>query len=389
LADGVSALADRGDRGCAKNEKNSRALDASRGGGVGGTRLALQPREPPPAKSPAPSAAIDPGPEIACVTVPFALPEPARHLAAPVEPAAGAGPLSRSRWLDAIGWTPAHRALSRGRRVGLVDRAVDPTSPLLPGGARVLRYRFAEDGLPERDGSPGDGQDHGTRSAAAILAVAPEAELHAFALPAAFRRGAGSPLALVVAICELARRGVDVICVNASSRRVAGFVNAHAAPEAAIDALRGHLAELDYYRAVGQLLATSIVDAPLIVAGTGNDSRPGIRLPASQPAASWGAVAVGALDREHAVSAYSHGGAHLVAPGDVALDDRGQPFRGTSAAAAITAGAAALWAGRLGLDGDRERLRAHLIAHARRDRVAGEPDSDDVGAGVVQVPPLP
>lgn len=339
--------------------------------------------------SPAPRPVVGPDPEIACVTVPFALPEPARYLGAAVEPASTAGSLPRSGWLGAIGWTPALGALSAGRRIGLIDRAVDPASPLLPAGARLHRYRFAEDGLPERDGSPGAGGDHGTRSASAILEVAPEAELHAFALPAAFRRGVGSPLALVVAICELARRGVDVICVNAGSRRVAGFVNAHAAPEAAIDALRGHLAELEYYRAVGQLLAVSIVKAPLVVAGTGNDSRPGVRLPASQPAASWGAVAVGALDPGHAVPAYSHGGAHLVAPGDVALDDRGQTFRGTSAAAAITAGVAALWAGRLGLDGDRERLRAHLIAHARRDGVAGDPHPDNVGAGVVQAPTLP
>jgi len=327
------------------------------------------------------------------VVVPLALPQPQAHLSVVAEAhGAATHPDPQPDWLAAIGWTPAHAPLSRGRRIGLVDGPVDPASPLLPPGARVVRYRFSEAGLAERDDGPLDcASDHGSRSAATLLAVAPEAEVHAFALPATFRRGAGSPLALLVAICELALQGVDVICVNAVSRSLAGFVNAFAAPEVALDALRRHLAELEYYQAVGQLLRASIVAAPLLVAGTGNDSRPGVRLPPAQPAAAWGGVAVGAVDADRAPCSFSHGGPHVVAPGHIALrtGDHAASFRGTSAAAAITAGVAALWAGHRGLQrGDRERLRADLVAHARSDWRVGAPLPDDVGAGIVQVPPL-
>jgi|GEM_PF-3376353 len=327
------------------------------------------------------------GDGLAVERVSFELPQPEPRLMAPSEAPDAEPARVGDGWRRVIGWEPAHAELSRGRKIGLIDLAVDPSSPLVPRDAFIQRYRFSDDGLPVHDDQDAVG-DHGTRSAATILAVAPHAELHAFALPASFRRGAGSALELMVAISELAIRGVDIICVNAVSRTGAGFANAFSAPDAAVDALRMHLNELEYYRAVGQLLETTLAAAPLIVTGTGNDSLPGVRLPAALPGRAWNALTVGAIDPDGRIHGFSQSGAQLVAPGDVDLSSR-RPFRGTSAAAALTAGVAALWAGAVPQHGRREQLRAHLIASARLDLLAGEPHPDDVGAGVVRVPPPP
>ncbi len=134
----------------------------------------------------------------------------------------------------------------------------------------------------------------------------------------------------------------------------------------------------------------------IIVAASGNSGAKTVSYPASHP----DVIAVGATNRAGGVPQYSQTGAALdvVAPGGgdehtdaelvyVSVDNGGDGYiSGTSFAAPMVAGAAALWLQVRGGQGTPEEFRADLHASARD---IGAPGRDDqTGHGVLDLPAL-
>jgi len=233
-----------------------------------------------------------------------------------------------TQWaLERIGWPALYstQTPTGSATLALLDTGVDGTHPDLAG--RLIPGASFPGGVP--DGTDGliDPSGHGTRLAGLIAAVADNGEGIAGVAYAGVKvmpvtvldaDGVGPDSAIVAGIVWAADHGADVILMGFSS------------PEPS-----AHLQDaIDYAWGKGAVL----------VAATGND---GLATP-TWPAASRGVIGVSATDADDALADFSNRGAEvfLAAPG-VALATTVGPdgytaVSGTSPAAALTAGAAAL-----------------------------------------------
>ena len=267
-------------------------------------------------------------------------------LLGPVAAGAGAAsdPLRGSQWaLDAIHLPQAGAANGAGALVAVVDSGVDDAHPDLVG--RVV----AGPDLVDGDGDPNDPTGHGTHIAGIIAAAAGNGI-----------GGAGiAPAARILAVRVLAADG------HGSTANVAAGIDA--AVDAGADVIN---VSLNWSRTGPQLSAVTAAmqraaDAgALLVVAAGNDAQGRCE----EPVLPERALCVGALDGDLRLAGFSsYGeGLSLVAPGDDVLstwqDGTYHRLSGTSQAAAMTSGVAALLVG-LGVHG--QGLLQDLVSTAR------------------------
>ncbi len=264
---------------------------------------------------------------------------------AAVASAAG-DPLRNSQWaLDAIHLGAASPATvtGAGALVAVIDSGVDATHPDLAG--RVVPGPDVVDG----DADPSDPTGHGTHIAGIVAAAAGNGI-----------GGAGvAPAARILAVRVL---GTDN---NGTAANVAAGINA--AVDAGADIINLSLNWSQATQALAPVTAAMqrAADAgALVVVAAGNDAQGRCE----EPVLPQHALCVGALSSNLKLSPFSsYGqGLGLVAPGDDLMstwnDDAYHAMSGTSQAAAVTSGVAALLV-QLGLHGD--ALRNRLLATAR------------------------
>jgi subtilisin family serine protease len=278
-----------------------------------------------------------------------------------VAQAAAAGdPLREGQWaLDAIhsGTNPA--AAGAGALVAVIDSGVDATHPDLAG--RVV----PGPDLVENDGDPSDPTGHGTHIAGIIAAAAGNGI-----------GGAGvAPGARILAIRVL---GADN---NGTAANVAAGIDA--AVDAGADVVNISLNWSQSSQALAPVTAAMqrAADAgKVVIVAAGNDAQDHCE----EPVLPQHALCVGSLSSNLRLSPFSSfgQGLGLVAPGDDLMstwnDNTYHAMSGTSQAAAVTSGVAALLVG-LGLHGDDVMKR--LLATTRD---IGAPGADArFGAGLL------
>ena len=265
---------------------------------------------------------------------------------------------------------PAASATGAGALVAVIDSGVDATHPDLAG--RVV----AGPDVVDNDGDPSDPTGHGTHIAGIIAAASGNGI-----------GGAGvAPAARILAVRVL---GPDD---NGTAANVAAGINA--AVDAGADIIN---LSLNWSEASAALVPVTAAmqraaDAGiLVVVAAGNDAQSRCE----EPVLPRHALCVGALSSNLRLSPFSsYGqGLGLVAPGDGLMstwnDDAYHTLSGTSQAAAMTSGVAALLVG-LGVHGD--DLTQRLLATARDIGTPGEDartgagllDADRAVEGVVQ-----
>jgi subtilisin family serine protease len=279
-------------------------------------------------------------------------------------------PLRSHQWgLDMIRADEAHAVTSgSGAVVAVIDTGIDAAHPDLQG--RVLPGHDFVDS----DGTPQDGQGHGTHVSGIIAAdanngvgvdsVAPGAKI--LAVRVLDDSGSGTSTAVAAGIDWATDHGADVINLSLSGSVPLGGLG----QEADIDA------------AIGRALARNVV----VVAAAGNDS-----LPLCENNPFGGRVlCVGAVDRRGLRSFYSSfgQGVNIVAPGGSGLPGSDedivstynngdyQYLAGTSQAAPHVSGVAALL-GSLGVHGQAAVQRILATATA-----AGVVDAEAAVAGL-------
>jgi subtilisin family serine protease len=143
----------------------------------------------------------------------------------------------------------------------------------------------------------------------------------------------------------------------------------------------------------------------LLIAACGNDSVPEdqMRVPATLPAVADNVIAVTALDQApgdaFTLAPFCNGLANLCAPGVSILSaspgrsDGLATMSGTSQAAPHVAAVAALWwqdlAKRIQAEPTPSEVRDELMSAARRDRIVGDVDIENIGRGLALAPPPP
>ncbi len=276
---------------------------------------------------------------------------------------AAADPLRGVQWaLDAIhlgGSTPAGGASGAGALVAVVDSGVDAAHPDLAG--RVL----AGPDFVDHDLDPSDQSGHGTHIAGLIAASSGNG----------IGIGGVAPAARILAVRVL---GADD---NGTPAVVAAGINA--AVDAGADIIN---LSLNWVQASPSLAPVTAAmqrasDAgALVIVAAGNNAQGRCE----EPVLPQHALCVGALAGNLRLATFSSYGTGLglVAPGDGLIstwnDNTYRSMSGTSQAAAVTSGVAALLVG-LGYHGD--ALRQRLLATAR-DIGAPGPDAR-TGAGLV------
>jgi subtilisin family serine protease len=281
-----------------------------------------------------------------------------------IGPAAAAGaaadPLRGSQWaLDAIHLQPATGATAAGALVAVVDSGVDAAHPDLAG--RVVTGPDLVDG----DDRPDDPTGHGTHIAGIIAAAAGNGI-----------GGAGiAPAARILAVRVLDNDD------SGSAANVAAGIDA--AVDAGADVINVSLnwsqASPELAPVTAAMLRAADAGALLVVAA-GNDAQGRCE----EPVLPQRALCVGALNGDLKLATFSSYGQGLgvVAPGDAVLstwrDGAYERMSGTSQAAAMASGVAALLAG-LGLRG--EALMQRLVSTARDIGTPG-PDPRS-GAGIL------
>lgn len=143
----------------------------------------------------------------------------------------------------------------------------------------------------------------------------------------------------------------------------------------------------------------------LLIAACGNDSVPAdqMRVPATLPAVADNVIAVSAVDQAaggaFTVAPFCNALANLCAPGvNILSASPGQSdglatMSGTSQAAPHVAAVAALWwqnlANRTGEQPTPSAVRDEMMGAARRDRIVGDIDIENIGRGLAIAPPPP
>jgi thermitase len=284
-------------------------------------------------------------------------------LAGPGVTAAGAAadPLRGVQWgLDAIHLQPAKgTATGAGALVAVVDSGVDAAHPDLAG--RVV----AGPDLVDGDGIPDDPTGHGTHIAGIIAAAA--------------GNGIGmagiAPSAQILAVRVL---GTDN---NGTAANVAAGIDAAVAAGADVVNISLNWSQTNPQLAPVTAAMQRAADAgALLVVAAGNDAQ----ARCEEPVLPQRALCVGALGGDLKLASFSsYGqGLGLVAPGDDVMstwrDGGYESMSGTSQAAAMASGVAALLAG-LGLRGE---ALMQVLASTARD--IGTPGADArSGAGML------
>jgi hypothetical protein len=220
---------------------------------------------------------------------------------------------------------------------GVCDPAADPRQSFLLGPD--CKVTLAVDTAPNDDARDRDSNQrvynaqsytspgHGTKSAAGILAVAPDAKVMAVDVFIGARQG--SALSVIKGLEFVLERAVTTNLVAVSMSLGAN-----------VDGCAG---QSSYQSVVSELIASGVA----VVAAAGNDGRDSVNLPACVP----GAIAVGAVDLSDRRVSYSNYGTRLDlwAPTEYSvfslpLEAAGlvASYGGTSAATPIVAGAIAV-----------------------------------------------
>jgi subtilisin family serine protease len=276
---------------------------------------------------------------------------------------AAGDPLRNAQWaLDAIhlnSAAPASSAKGAGALVAVIDSGVDASHPDLAG--RVVAGPDIVDG----DNDPSDPTGHGTHIAGIIAAASGNGI-----------GGAGvAPAARILAIRVL---GTDD---NGTAANVAAGINAAVDAGANIINLSLNWSQASQALAPVTAAMQRAADAGiLLVVAAGNDAQGRCE----EPVLPQHALCVGSLSNNLKLSPFSsYGqGLGLVAPGDDLMstwnNNTYHSMSGTSQAAAMTSGVAALLVG-LGLHGD--QITQRLLATARD---IGTPGLDSrTGAGLL------
>jgi subtilisin family serine protease len=218
--------------------------------------------------------------------------------------------------------------------------------------------------------------------------------------------GAGTTDDLYEAFLWAARGGARVIAMAleldiaaAIAARMAAGWSPAAATMTALAHYHANTRALDLLTLLANATTFSETGA-LVIAAAGDDSLRGATAPriahaapASAPASSTGALAIGAVATHPAgliVAPFSNLYPRLCAPGvgiSAARDGGGvSAATGTAMAAASAAGVAALWCEHLGPTARASHVAAQVRASARLGVFAAAPDPADVGAGLVTAP---
>jgi thermitase len=283
---------------------------------------------------------------------------------------AAADPLRGRQWgLDMVEADPAHGVTrGAGATVAVIDSGVRANHPDL-GGRSLPGHDFVED-----DGTPQDGDGHGTHVSGIVAANAGNGVGVSSVAPAATvlpvrvlnEDGAGSVSDVAAGIDFAVTNGADVI--NLSLGQEVAVIGADPEFEAAID------------RALDR--------GVIVVAASGNTGLP----VCEQPSGQGRLLCVGAVDRRGMRSFFSSfgSGLGLVAPGGsgLPLTDEGvlstwgdggyEEQAGTSQAAPFVSGVAALLVSR----GVRGQAAVNRIIATAKDAGAPGPDPE-YGAGIV------
>lgn len=326
-------------------------------------------------------------------------------LIAPVETGASAAPAAPGMaWgIEAIG---AHTSpfTGDGVIVAVLDTGIDASHPAF-AGMQLVQRNFTS-------GSDDDVHGHGTHCAGTIFGrdvsgtrIGVARGVSKALIGKVLGENGGGSDQVLQAIQWAMGEGAHVVSMSLGID-FPGFVkqleeNGLPTELATSVALEGYRANVMLFERLASLInaQNAFMQATLLVAAAGNESRrdvnPDFEIACSPPAVADGVISVAALEQLPQglkIASFSNVGARVSGPGvGVVSAKRGGglvAMSGTSMATPHVAGIAALWAQKLGIQGQltAKLLADRLVGQAVTDALVSGFDPGDVGAGLAKAP---
>lgn len=339
--------------------------------------------------------ARDPSTQAIAAAMPMKLIEPLD--ATDVQPSAGA------TWgIDAVR-APDSPFDGSGVTVAVLDTGIEPNHAAF-AGVNVVQQNFTQDADDDTHG-------HGTHCAGTIFGqdvggqrIGVARGVDKALIGKVLGAGGGSSKTIAEAIQWAVSEGAHVISMSLGID-FPGFVD-FLVKDRGMDiipatsmALAEYRDNINLFNTIARLVRAqgAFGQGTVVVAASGNESnRPQFEIAVAPPAAGLDIVAVGALGQGAGgleVARFSNTEVDVSAPGVGVVSAKAggglTSMSGTSMATPHVAGVAALWADKmLKVRGAVESvaLTSGLIGHANTSSLAGVPDANDVGGGIVQSP---